>query len=220
MITIRSIAASTCLRTPASKVRTLSLMRASSGMTFSLVTSPHYAHGDHRRIVCGNLAGHDGLGSRRTTDAAIRRRDRCLPAASEPCAPRPNRRICKLSAAEVIGPALPAMVPAGPTMTCWPSTTLGAGKRLSRPSSIIAWAPCVRFLHPVGRQTINVPFQASRACDSNVAAPVNHATCISWSTHMTHWHWRFRRHPLPTPCSHKQGPYSRRSATHPCQLAA
>ena len=36
-LTIRSIAASTRLRTPASKVRTFSLMIASSGMTFSFV---------------------------------------------------------------------------------------------------------------------------------------------------------------------------------------
>jgi hypothetical protein len=36
-LTIRSIAASTRLRTPSSKLRTLSLMTASSGMTFSLV---------------------------------------------------------------------------------------------------------------------------------------------------------------------------------------
>jgi hypothetical protein len=31
----------------------------------------------------------------------------------DPCAPRPNRRICKLSAAEVIAPARPATVPEG-----------------------------------------------------------------------------------------------------------
>src|SRR6516165_1806541 len=41
----------------------------------------------------------------------------------DPCAPRPNRRICRLSPAEVMTPARPPMVPAGPTITCWPSTT-------------------------------------------------------------------------------------------------
>ena len=59
----------------------------------------------------------------------------------DPCAPRPNSRICKLSAADVIAPALPARVPAGPTMTCWPSTMSGFGKRLNKSSSIIARAP-------------------------------------------------------------------------------
>ena len=34
----------------------------------------------------------------------------------DPWAPRPNRRICKLSAAEVIAPACPATVPEGPTI--------------------------------------------------------------------------------------------------------
>ena len=64
----------------------------------------------------------------------------------EPCAPRPNKRICRLSAAEVMTPVRPPMAPAGPTMTCWPSTTSGLGKRLKSPSSIIAWAPCRRLL--------------------------------------------------------------------------
>ena len=36
----------------------------------------------------------------------------------DPCAPRPNIRICKLSAAEVMIPDRPPIVPAGPTITC------------------------------------------------------------------------------------------------------
>ena len=47
----------------------------------------------------------------------------------DPCAPRPNNRIWKLSAADVIGPAVPATVPDGPTITCWSSVTSGLGKR-------------------------------------------------------------------------------------------
>ena len=41
----------------------------------------------------------------------------------DPFAPRPNNRICRLSPAEVMTPSRPPIAPAGPTITCWPSTT-------------------------------------------------------------------------------------------------
>ena len=97
----------------------------------------------------------------------------------DPCAPRPNKRICRLSAAEVITPVRPATVPAGPTMTCCPRTTSGFAKRANKPSSIIACAPSA--VSSAGWKTaIRVPFHRSRACANNVATPTNHVTCISW----------------------------------------
>ena len=104
----------------------------------------------------------------------------------EPCAPRPNRRICRLSAADVIGPALPATVPAGPTMTCWPSTTAGSGKRSSRPSSIMARAPSA-VSSPGWKTAISVPRHASRACASSAAAPEpSHVHVVA--AHVPHRH--------------------------------
>ena len=46
--------------------------------------------------------------------------------------------LLRLSPAEVTTPARELSTPAGPTMTCCPSTTSGLGKRLKSPSSIIA----------------------------------------------------------------------------------
>ena len=111
-------------------------MSASSGMTFSFVpacktptvtTAASVAATSRDTMVCSRM-----------TVAAAMTTGSMLAWGMEPCAPRPNRRICRLSAADVIGPALPATVPAGPTMTCWPSTTAGLGKRSNSPSSIMA----------------------------------------------------------------------------------
>ena len=174
---MRSIAASTCLRTPSSNVRTFSLMMASSGITFSLVpacrtptvtTAASVAATSRETMVC----------SRRTIAAAMTTGS-MLACGIEPCAPRPNRRICRLSAADVIGPALPATVPAGPTMTCWPSTTSGLGKRVNRPSSIMARAPCA-VSSPGWKTAISVPRQVSRRCENSAVTPISHATCMSW----------------------------------------
>src|SRR5580658_1920138 len=41
----------------------------------------------------------------------------------EPCAPRPNKRICRLSAAEVTTPVRQSRCPDGKLVTCCPSTT-------------------------------------------------------------------------------------------------
>ena len=105
-LTIRSIAASTRLRTPSSKVRTFSLMIASSGMTFSLVpacsapmvtTAASVAASSRETMVC----------SRITVAAAITTGS-MLACGIEPCAPRPNSRICRLSAGGGDDPGAPA----------------------------------------------------------------------------------------------------------------
>jgi hypothetical protein len=43
----------------------------------------------------------------------------------------------------------------------------------------MACAPCA-VSSPGWKTAINVPFQASRTCDINVAAPTSQATCMSW----------------------------------------
>ena len=80
--------ASTCLRTPASNVRTLSLMTASSGMTFSFVP----ACSTPTVTTAASLAATSRdtmVWSRRTTDAAMTTGS-MLACGIEPCAPRPN----------------------------------------------------------------------------------------------------------------------------------
>ena len=115
-LTIRSIAASTRVRTPSSNVRTFNLMTASSGMTFSFVpacsdpmvtTAASVAASSRDTIVCS-----------RSTVAAAMTTGSMAACGIDPCAPRPNRRICRLSAADVITPVRPPIAPAGPTITC------------------------------------------------------------------------------------------------------
>jgi hypothetical protein len=165
------------VRAPSSKVRTLSLITASSGITFSLVpacsepivsTAASVGASSRATMVC----------SRNTVAAAITTGS-MLACGIDPCAPRPNRRICRLSAAEVITPLRPPIAPAGPTITCWPSTTSGLGKRWNNPSSIIAWAPSA--VSSAGWNTaIKVPRQLWRVCAISVVAPTSQATCMSW----------------------------------------
>lgn len=136
---MRSIAASTRLRTPAAKVRTLSLMTASSGITFSLVPACNAP-----TVTAAGSSGptsRDTTVCRRITVAAAMTTGSMLACGIDPCAPRPNRRICRLSAATVMAPARPPMSPAGPTITCWPSTMPGLGKRANSPSPGMARAP-------------------------------------------------------------------------------
>ena len=111
-------------------------MTASSGMTFSLspacsaptvTTAASEAASSRDTMVC----------SRRTVAAAITTGS-ILAWGIDPCAPRPNIRICRLSAADVITPARLPIDPAGPTITCWPKITSGFGKRVSSPASTMA----------------------------------------------------------------------------------
>jgi hypothetical protein len=146
-------------------------------MTFSLVpacnepmvtTAASAAASSRETMVC-----------KRITVAAAITTGSMLACGIEPCAPRPNRRICRLLPAEVMTPARPPMVPAGPTITCWPSATSGLGKRSKSPSSIIAWAPSP--VSSAGWNTaIKVPRQVSWACAKSVVAPTSQATCMSW----------------------------------------
>jgi hypothetical protein len=114
--TIRLIASSTWVRTASSKVRTFSLMTASSGMTFSFVpacSAPIVTTAD-----CAAATSRETIvWSRRTVAAAITTGS-MLASGIDPCAPRPNMRISKLSAAEVTTPARVPMVPADDGMTC------------------------------------------------------------------------------------------------------
>ena len=50
----------------------------------------------------------------------------------EPCAPRPNRRICRLSAAEVIGPALPGDGAGRPDHDVLAQHDIGLGKAVEQ----------------------------------------------------------------------------------------
>ena len=116
--------------------------------------------------------------NRRTVEAAITTGS-MLACGIDPCAPRPNSRISKLSPAEVTTPDLLAMVPADIGITCWPRTTSGLGKRLKSPSSIIACAPAATS--SAGWNTaISVPCQASLAPASSALAPASQVTCMSW----------------------------------------
>ena len=176
-LTIRLIASSTRCRTASSKVRTLSLITASSGITFSLVpawsaptvtTTASDGPTSRETIVC----------NRNTVEAAITTGS-MLACGIEPCAPRPNMRIWKLSPAEVTTPDWLAMIPADIGMTCWPRITSGLGKRLNSPSSIIAWAPAATS--SAGWKTaISVPCQAFLSAASNALAPASQVTCMSW----------------------------------------
>ena len=173
---MRVIAASTRFLTPASKLRTLSLMTASSGITFSLspaCSTPIVTTADSVAAI-----SRETMPCRRITVAAAITTGSMLACGIEPWAPRPNKRICRLSAADVIVPVRPATSPAEPTITCWPSTTSGFGKRLNSPSSIIACAPCA-VSSPGWNTAISVPLQPSRACASSVVAPTSQVTCMS-----------------------------------------
>jgi hypothetical protein len=110
-LTIRSMAASTRLRTPASNVRTLSLMIASSGITFSFV--PAWSEPTVTTADSAAATSRETTVCNRITVAAAITTGSMLACGIEPCAPRPNRRICRLSAAEVIAPVRPATTPAG-----------------------------------------------------------------------------------------------------------
>ena len=115
-LTIRVIAASTRVRTFSSKVRTFSFMTASSGMTFSL--SPACNEPTVTTAASDAASSRDTMVCRRRTVAAAITTGSMLACGIDPCAPRPNIRICKLSAAEVITPARVPTDPEGPTITC------------------------------------------------------------------------------------------------------
>ena len=215
---MRSIAASTRLRTPSSKVRTLSLMMASSGMTFSLVpacsaptvtTAASAAATSRETMVCSRI-----------TVAAAMTTGSMLACGIDPCAPRPNRRICKLSAADVMAPARPATVPDGPTMTCWPEHHVRLGKALEQARRRSWPARLRRSLRRAGRPpsgcrarsiaclapaTWSRPRARSRACRGRTCARPA-PSCL--------------RDRSPSPCSHTAGRSPLRPAAHPCRRAA
>src|SRR5579864_1527891 len=129
--TIRSIAASTCLRTPSSKVRTFNLIIASSGITFSFVpacsapivtTAESVGATSRETIVCSLI----------TVEAAMTTGS-ILASGIEPCAPRPNKRICRLSAAEVTTPVTPIEVPRRQAHDVLPEHAIGLGKTFEEP---------------------------------------------------------------------------------------
>jgi hypothetical protein len=95
---MRSIAASTRLRTLSSNVRTFNLINASSGIMFSFVpacsdpivtTAESVGATSRETIVCSRI-----------TVAAAMTMGSMLDSGLEPCAPRPKMRICRLSAEE------------------------------------------------------------------------------------------------------------------------
>jgi hypothetical protein len=137
--TIRLIAPSTCSRTSSSKARTFNLIVASSGMTFSFV--PAWSAPIVRTADCAAATSRETIVCNRMTVTAAMTTGSMLASGIDPCAPRPNIRISKLSAAEVMTPERVPMLPAGAGITCWPRTTSGFGKGSNRPSSIIACAP-------------------------------------------------------------------------------
>ena len=122
-LTIRVIAARTRVRTSASNVRTFSLMTASSGMTFSL--SPACSAPTVTTAASEAASSRDTMVCSRSTVAAAITTGSMLAWGIDPCAPRPNIRICRLSAADVITPARLPIDPAGPTITCWPKNHVG-----------------------------------------------------------------------------------------------
>ena len=152
-------------------------MTASSGMTFSL--SPACSEPMVTTADSVAATSRATMPCRRITVAAAITTGSMLACGIEPWAPRPKRRICRLSAAEVMVPVRPATSPAGPTITCWPSTTSGFWKRSNSPSSIIARAPSA-VSSPGWNTAIRVPLQPSRARAIKVAAPASQATCMSW----------------------------------------
>ena len=97
----------------------------------------------------------------------------------EPWAPEPCRVISIESPAERTGPALVPMVPASWVMTCWPSTTSGAGTFSVRPSSTMERAPAA-ISSPGWNSAMNVPDHASWCAAIAPAAPSSAATCMSW----------------------------------------
>ena len=104
------------MRTPSSKVRTFSLMTASSGITFSFV--PACSAPMVTTAGCVGATSRETMVCSRSTVAAAITTGSILACGIEPCAPRPNMRISKLSAAEVITPERVPMLPAGGFMTC------------------------------------------------------------------------------------------------------
>ena len=91
------MASRTWLRTPSSKVRTFSLMVASSGITFSLVpacSAPTVTTAD-----CAGATSRDTIVCRRRTVAAAITTGSMLASGIDPWAPRPNIWISTLSAA-------------------------------------------------------------------------------------------------------------------------
>ena len=156
---MRLIAASTRVRTSSLNVRTFSLMTASSGMTFSL--SPACSDPTVTTAASAAAISRDTMVCNRSTVAAAMTTGSTLAWGIDPCAPRPNIRISRLSAADVITPTRLPTEPAGPTITCWPRMTSGLGNLVSSPASTIACAPVP--VSSAGWNTgISVPFQASR----------------------------------------------------------
>ena len=80
----------------------------------------------------------------------------------EPCAPRPNRRICRLSAAEVIGPALPGDRAGGPDHDVLAEHDIGLGEALEQ-AVVDHGLRALRRLLAGWKTAISVPCQASRA---------------------------------------------------------
>lgn len=133
--------------------------------------------GDHGGLGGGEFAGDDGLQAHDRRRRHHHRIDAGLRHRSMRAAP--EQSVLQAAARGGNDPARPLMVPAGPTITCWPSTMSGLGKRSKSPSSIIAWAPSP--VSSAGWSTaISVPYQVSRARASSVIAPTSQATCISW----------------------------------------
>src|SRR5581483_11710652 len=140
---------------------------------------PRLKRADVTTADCEGATSRDTIVWRRSTVAAAMTTGSMLASGIEPWAPRPNIRICKLSAAEVITPERIPIVPAGDGMTCWPRTTSGFGNLPNKPSSIIARAPAA--VSSAGWNTaMSVPLQRSRALENSPVAPASQATCMSW----------------------------------------
>ena len=112
---------------------------ASSGMTFSLVPACKHADGHHGGLGGRDLARDDGL---QPHDRRCRHHDRIDAGLRH----RAMRAAPEQADLQAVGrrrdrPGAPGDRARGPTITCWPSTTSGFGKRVNRPSSIIARAP-------------------------------------------------------------------------------
>ena len=70
--------------------------------------------------------------------------------------------------------------PTGPTMTCWPRTTSGLGKRLNSPSSIMACAPSA--VSSAGLEDRHQRAAPRRSWPRRAIwrRPTSQVTCISW----------------------------------------
>ena len=140
--------------------------------------------------------------NRSTVEAAITTGS-MLACGIEPCAPRPNMRISKLSPAEVTTPDRLAMTPADIGITCWPRITSGFGKALEQP--VVDHRLRARAVSSAGWKTaISVPCQASlSAARARRARQPGHVHVMAAGVH----HRRLvPSHRSPSPCWHTAAP--------------